>query len=123
MPKINRCESTRTLRFVARDATNPKAALLYWMGVPEPTSDASFHEVTERFAPLMQVVFPDERPGAFVNRNAVRAVLRTAMTKRLVFLDGSSLDVWNDRHCADICNLHSCWRHTCHPSRPAIPWM
>lgn len=123
MLMINRCESARILRFVARDATDPKAALLYWLDIPEPSREVSFYDVTQRYSPLTQVVFSDERPGAFVNENAVRTIVRAALTERLVFLDESWLDVWNDRNCADICNLHSCWRHTCHSSKPAIPWM
>ncbi|HKR47906.1 MAG TPA: hypothetical protein VJU59_50975 [Paraburkholderia sp.] len=113
MPITTTSTSSGTLRFVARDSGDPKAALLYWLGVAEPSRELSFVEVTQRFSPLMQVVFPDERPGAFVNREAVRDVLRSGHIERLVFLDGSWLNVWNDSECADICNLDSSGRHIC----------
>ena len=74
-------------------------------------------EITGRFGPLMQVVFPDDRPGAFVNRSALLVIQRFGTIDRLVFLDGSWLDVWNDRNCADICNLYSSRRHTCCPQK------
>lgn len=103
----------KTLRFVIRDPASPTAALLYWLGVREPSRDASFVEVTRRYGPLMQVVFADERPGAFVNREAVREVAESGAIDRLIFSDDSWLDVWSDSHCSDLCNLHSCRRHTC----------
>ncbi|HKU01046.1 MAG TPA: hypothetical protein VJS30_31595 [Paraburkholderia sp.] len=103
----------KTLRFVIRDPANPAAALLYWLGMREPSQDASFVEVTRRYGPLMQVVFADERPGAFVNRKAVREVVESGAIDRLVFSDDSWLDVWSDSCCSDLCNLHACRRHTC----------
>jgi hypothetical protein len=113
----------RGLRFIARDATNSTAALLYWLGADKPSTDASFAEVTQRFAPLMQVVFAEERPGAFVNRYAVREAHRSGTATRLIFLDGSWLDVWDDSHCSDICNLYSCWRQSCCARKFNLPWM
>jgi hypothetical protein len=103
----------KTLRFIAREPGSSTAALAYWLGVTEPSSEASLTELTRRFAPLMQVVFPDDRPGAFVNRSALLAIHQLGTIDRLVFVDGSSLDVWNDRACADICNLHSSLTHSC----------
>jgi hypothetical protein len=114
---------TRTLRFIVRDAVDQRAALLYWLGAAEPSTNASFAEVTQRFAPLMQVVFAQERPGAFVNRDAVREAHRSGTTTRLVFLDESWLDIWDDSHCADICNLFSCRRQSCCSRKFNLPWM
>ncbi|AXF05768.1 hypothetical protein CUJ88_45920 (plasmid) [Paraburkholderia hospita] len=121
MQTISRCRSDGTLRFVVRNPSVPTAALLYWLGMPEPSQDASFREATQRLSPLMQVVFADERPGAFVNRKVVREVIQSGVVDRLVFFDDSWLDVWNDSHCADICNLYSCRRHTCHLPEPLHP--
>jgi hypothetical protein len=114
---------TRTLRFIVRDAVDQRAALLYWLGAAEPSTNASFAEVTQRFAPLMQVVFAQERPGAFVNRDAVREAHRSGTATRLVFLDESWLDIWDDSHCADICNLFSCRRQSCCSRKFNLPWM
>jgi len=114
---------TRTLRFIVRDAVDQRAALLYWLGAAEPSTNASFAEVTQRFAPLMQVVFAQERPGAFVNRDAVREAQRSGTATRLVFLDESWLDIWDDSHCADICNLFSCRRQSCCSRKFNLPWM
>lgn len=47
-----------TLRFVARDVDDPRAALLYWLGCDEPSREGSLFDATQRFSPLMQVVFP-----------------------------------------------------------------
>ena len=110
---MNEFSGEKTLRFVARKAGSPTAALVYWLDVTEPSNEASVAEITGRFAPLMQVVFPDDRPGAFVNRNALLGIRPLGTIDRLVFLDGSWLDVWNDRDCADICNLYSSRKHTC----------
>jgi len=114
---------TRTLRFIVRDAVDQRAALLYWLDAAEPSTNASFAEVTQRFAPLMQVVFAQERPGAFVNRDAVREAHRSGTATRLVFLDESWLDIWDDSHCADICNLFSCRRQSCCSRKFNLPWM
>ncbi|HEY3537949.1 MAG TPA: hypothetical protein VGL01_11030 [Trinickia sp.] len=110
---MNELSGEKTVRFIARKPGSPTAALVYWLDGTEPSSEVSFTEVTQRFAPLTQVVFPDDRPGAFVNRSALLAIQHLGTIDRLVFLDGSSLDIWNDRDCADICNLHSSRRHTC----------
>ena len=110
---MNELSSERTLRFVARKAGSPRAALVYWLDVLEPSIEASVTEVIQRLGPLMQVVFPDDRPGAFVNRSALLDIQHLGIIDRLVFLDGSWLDVWNDRDCIDICNLYSSRRHTC----------
>jgi hypothetical protein len=101
---------TRALRFILRDAAAPTAALLYWLGAAKPSTNASFAEVNQRFAPLMQVVFAEERPGAFVNRDAVREAHCLGTATRLFLVDGSWLDIWDDSHCSDICNLHACRR-------------
>jgi hypothetical protein len=101
------------LRFVARDPEDPRGALLYWLGATEPVQAANFFELTQRFSPLIQVVFPDERPGAFVNLRAVRRVLRQGSLDCLYFLDGSRLDVWSGANCTDLCNLHLSRRHVC----------
>ena len=103
----------RSLRFIVRDASSPTAALLYWLGADQPSTNPSFVEATQRFAPLMQVVFPEERPGAFVNRDAVREAQRLGAATRLIFHDESWLDILDDSHCSDICNLYSCRRHAC----------
>jgi hypothetical protein len=113
----------RPLRFIVRDTANPTAALLYWLGAARPSTEASFVEVTQRFAPLMQVVFADERPGAFVNRGAVREAHQSGAATRLIFLDESWLDIWNDSHCSDICNLYSCRRRSCCSRKFILPWM
>lgn len=114
---MNELSGGKTLRFIARKAGSPTAALLYWLDVTQPSSEESVIEITGRFAPLMQVVFPDERPGAFVNRSALLDIQERGTIDRLIFLDGSSLDVWNDRNCADICNLYPSRRHTCCPPK------
>ena len=113
----------RALRFVMRDTANPSAALLYWLGAARPSTDASFAEITQRFAPLMQVAFLDERPGAFVNRDAVREAHQSGAGTRLIFLDESWLDIWDDSHCSDICNLYSCRRRSCCSRNFILPWM
>ena len=110
----------RPLRFVLRDAGNPRAALLYWLGAAKPSTYVSFAEVTRRLAPLMQVVFSDERPGAFVNRDVVRCAHQSGAATRLIFLDGSWLEVWDDSRCSDICNLYSCRRQSCCSPKPVL---
>ncbi|AUT70733.1 MULTISPECIES: hypothetical protein [Paraburkholderia] len=110
----------RPLRFVLRDAGNPTAALLYWLGAAKPSTYASFAEVTRRLAPLMQVVFSDERPGAFVNRDVVRRVHRSGTATRLIFQDESWLEIWDDSRCSDICNLYSCRRQSCCSPKPVL---
>ena len=89
-------------RFVARDAANPAAALVYWLGVQEPSREDSFFAAIQKFGPLMQLVLPDERPGVFVNRSAVHAVQNSGIVKRLVFKDQSSLDVRYGGPCSDL---------------------
>jgi hypothetical protein len=113
MQTINASPSNRGLRYVARDPQDTRTALLYWLGAALPARAANFSEVTQRLSPLMQVVFPDERPGVFVNQLAVREVLRNGSLERLIFLDGSWLDVWSGGSCTDLCNLHSSRRHIC----------
>jgi hypothetical protein len=83
----------KAVRFLARDVQDPGAALVYWLGVAEPSREMSFFEAARKFGPLMQLVLPDERPGVFVNRSAVHTVQDCGVVKRLVFADGSSLDV------------------------------
>ncbi|MFM0215467.1 hypothetical protein [Paraburkholderia caledonica] len=83
----------KTLRFLARDSKNPSAALVYWLGVTEPSCEPSFFDAVRKFGPLLQMVLPDERPGVFVKREAVHAVQDCGVVKRLVFKDQSSLDV------------------------------
>jgi hypothetical protein len=112
-----------TLRFIVRDAVDQRAALLYWLGAAEPSTNASFAEVTQRFAPLMQVVFAEERPGAFVNPDAVREMHRSGTATRLIFLDESWLDIWDDSRCSDICNLFSRRRQSCCSRKFNLPWM
>ncbi len=121
MQTISIFPGNQVLRFVVRDPACPRAALLFWLGVADPSRRASFSEVTEHFGPLMQVVFPDERPGAFVNREAVRQIVEAGGIDRIIFFDDSWLDVWNDNHCTDICNLYACPRHTCPPPRSIRP--
>lgn len=120
MQTLTSLSVARPLRFVLRDAGNPTAALLYWLGATKPSTYASFAEVTRRLAPLMQVVFPDERPGAFVNREVVRCVHRSPTATRLIFFDESWLDIWDDSRCSDICNLQSCRRQSCCSPTPTI---
>ncbi|WP_207000827.1 hypothetical protein [Trinickia mobilis] len=83
----------RTLRFLARDAGDPGAALAYWLEVEEPSCEPNFFDATQALGPLMQLVLPDDRPGVFVNRSAVDTVLDFGAVKRIVFKDGSWLDV------------------------------
>ncbi|AXF06018.1 hypothetical protein [Paraburkholderia hospita] len=92
------------LRMVERDARHPGAALVYWLGITEPSYEANFFEATRKFAPLMQLVLPDERPGVFVNRSAVHTVQDCGVLKRLVFKDDSSLDVRYSGPCSDLCD-------------------
>jgi hypothetical protein len=91
-----------TLRFLARDFQNPGAALVYWLGATEPSREASFFDAMQKYGPLMQLVLPDERPGVFVKRDAVRIVQDSGAVKRLVFKDGSSLDVRYAGECSDL---------------------
>ncbi|MGF6903610.1 hypothetical protein [Paraburkholderia phytofirmans] len=93
-----------TLRFLARDARNSGAALVYWEGVTEPSREPSFFDAMQKFGPLMQLVLPDERPGVFVKRSAVHTVQDCGVVKRLVFKDGSSLDVRYAGPCSDLYN-------------------
>ncbi|CAB3743556.1 hypothetical protein [Paraburkholderia rhynchosiae] len=92
----------KTLRFLARDVRNPGAALVYWLGVIEPSLEPSFFNAMQKYGPLMQLVLPDERPGVFVERDAVQRVQDSGVVKRLVFKDGSSLDVRYDGPCRDL---------------------
>ena len=94
----------RTLRLVARDANHPSAALVYWLGTTEPSHEANFFEATRKFGSLMQLVLPDERPGVFVNRNAVHTVQDYGVVKRLVFKDRSSLEVRYSGPRSDLCD-------------------
>ncbi|MBC8751896.1 MULTISPECIES: hypothetical protein [Paraburkholderia] len=99
------CQVTRkTLRFLARDARNPGAALVYWLGVREPSLESSFFHAMQKYGPLMQLVLPDERPGVFVKRDAVQRVQDSGILKRLVFKDESSLDVRYGGPCRDLFN-------------------
>lgn len=92
------------LRFLARDSRNPRVALVYWLGTAEPSREPSFSDAMDKYAPLMQLVLPDERPGVFVNRNAVHAVQDCGVVKRLVFKDQSSLEVRYSGPCSDLCD-------------------
>lgn len=113
MQTIPHFRTAPVLRFVARDADDPRAALLHWLGVAEPSRETSFFRVTQRFSALMQVVLPDERPGVFVNRLAIRTVLPAGCIKRLIFLDDSWLEIRYSGNCGDLCNLHPAWTHAC----------
>ncbi|WP_207633915.1 hypothetical protein [Paraburkholderia hospita] len=96
VPHIEASSYIRTeqrLRFLARDARNPWAALVYWLGATEPSRESSFFDAMQKFGTLMQLVLPDERPGVFVKRDAVQSVMDFGTVKRLVFKDGSALDV------------------------------
>lgn len=106
VPDVQRSLYTHTEsvpRFIARDSSNPAAALVYWLGVSEPSREDSFFEAIQKFGPLMQLVLPDDRPGVFVNRRAVHIVHSGGIVKRLVFKDLSSLDVRYDGPCSDLC--------------------
>jgi hypothetical protein len=94
----------KTLRMLMRDTQNPSAALVYWLGIAEPSFEANFFETTRKFGSLMQLVLPDERPGVFVNRSAVLTVQDCGVVKRLVFKDKSSLDVRYSGPCSDLCD-------------------
>src|SRR5260370_38665333 len=59
------------LRFLARDAQNPCAAIVYWLGATKPSRQPSFFVAMKKFGGLMQLFLPDERLGVFVNRDAV----------------------------------------------------
>ncbi|MFP3643050.1 hypothetical protein [Paraburkholderia sp. SIMBA_054] len=93
----------KTLRFLARDAQDPSAALVYWLGIAEPSREANFFEATRKFGSLMQLVLPDECPGVFVNRSAVHTFQDCGVVKRLVFKDRSSLEVRYSGSCSDLC--------------------
>ncbi|SDH26202.1 hypothetical protein SAMN04487926_103124 [Paraburkholderia steynii] len=90
---------------VARDAKHPSAALVYWLGITEPSHEANFFEATQHFGSLMQLVLPDERPGVFVSRSAVHTVQDYGVVKRLVFKDKSSLEVRYSGPCSDLCDV------------------
>jgi hypothetical protein len=92
----------QTLRFLARDSRDPSAALIYWLGVSEPSREPCFFDAMQKFGPLLQLVLPDERPGVFVKRDAVRTVQDCGVVKRLVFKDHSSLDVRYNGPCSDL---------------------
>ncbi|MFB9128561.1 hypothetical protein E2553_24900 [Paraburkholderia dipogonis] len=92
----------KTLRFLARDSQNPAGALVYWLGVTEPSRAPRFFEAMQKFGQLMQLVLPDERPGVFVKRSAVKLAQDYGDVKRLVFKDGSSLDVRYAGPCSDL---------------------
>lgn len=90
------------VRFLARDAKNPVVALVYWLGQRQPSIEPSFYHAMHKFAPLMQLILPDERPGVFVNRAAVHSVRDCGIVKRLVFKDQSSIEVRYSGPCADL---------------------
>jgi hypothetical protein len=90
------------LRFLARDPKIPGAALVYWLGVVEPSREPSFFNAMQKLSPLMQLVLPDERPGVFVRRSAVHVVQDYGVVKRLVFKDQSSLEVRYNGPCSDL---------------------
>jgi len=92
----------KSLRFLARDAQDRSAALVYWLGIAEPSHEPNFFDATRKFGSLMQLVLPDERPGVFVKRDAVHTVQDCGVVKRLVFKDRSSLDVRYDGPCSDL---------------------
>jgi hypothetical protein len=92
----------RTLRYLERDARNPGAALVHWLGETKPSLESSFFNAMQRYGPLMQLVPPDERPGVLVKREAVQKVHDTGVVKRLVFKDGSSLEVRYGGPCRDL---------------------
>jgi hypothetical protein len=95
------------VRFLARHSGDPSTVLIYWMGSAEPTRESSFFDAMQRYGPLMQLVLPDERPGVFVNRHAVGAVHGDGVVKRLVFKDGSLLDVRYDGDRTDLFSQRS----------------
>jgi hypothetical protein len=112
MKTINTSPTNRGLRYVARDPEDTRTALLYWLGTALPARAANFSEVTQRLSPLMQVVFPDERPGVFVTTcGASSDTQREPRTP--YFRGGSWLDVWSGGGCTDLCNLHASRRHKC----------
>jgi hypothetical protein len=39
----------KVLRMVARDVKHPSAALVYWLGIAEPSHEANFFEATRKF--------------------------------------------------------------------------
>ncbi|CAB4052734.1 hypothetical protein LMG9964_06424 [Paraburkholderia phenoliruptrix] len=78
------------------------AALVYWLGIAEPSHEPNFFDATRKFGSLMQLVLPDERPGVFVKRDAVHTVQDCGVVKRPVFKDRSSLDVRYDGPCSDL---------------------
>jgi hypothetical protein len=90
------------VRFLARDSSNHVAALVYWLGVAQPSREPSFFAAIQKFSPLMQLILPDERPGVFVNRGAVHIAHDCGIVKRLVFKDRSSLDVRYAGPCSDL---------------------
>ncbi|MFM0172399.1 hypothetical protein [Paraburkholderia sediminicola] len=94
----------QTLRFLARDSQIPSMALAYWLGDPEPSREPRFFDAMQKFGPLMQLVLPDERPGVFVQRATIQLVQDCGIVKRLIFKDGSSLDVRYAGPCSDLCD-------------------
>jgi hypothetical protein len=94
----------KTVRVLARDAQNPSAALVYWLGQVEPSREPNFFDAARKFGSLMQLVLPDERPGVFVNRSAVDTVEDCGFVKRLIFKDKSSLEVRYSGACSDLCD-------------------
>lgn len=94
----------RALRFLACNAHAPGIALVYWLGVVEPSRESHFFDAAQKFGPLMQLVLPDERPGVFVNRSAVQSVQDYGVVKRLVFKDGSWLDLRYAGPSSDLCH-------------------
>lgn len=94
--------SQHVVRFLARDSKNHVAALVYWLGIAEPSRESSFFAAMQKFSPLMQLILPDERPGVFVNRSAVHIALDCGIVKRIVFKDRSSLDVRYNGPCSDL---------------------
>jgi hypothetical protein len=99
----------QTLRYLARDPKIPGAALVYWLGVVEPSREPSFFDAMQKFRPLMQLVLPDERPESFVRRSAVHVVQDCGVVKRLVFKHQSSLDVRYDGPCSDLYDESTPW--------------
>jgi hypothetical protein len=103
--ELSSCVNTEPrLRFLARDAQNPGSAIVYWLGRTEPSRELSFFDAMQKFGSLIQLVLPDERPGVFVKRDAVQRVTDFGTVKRLVFKDGSCLDVRYEGQCSDLFN-------------------
>ena len=76
--------------------------MAYWLGETKPSLESSFFNAMQKYGPLMQLGPPNGHPDVFVKRESVQKVHDTGVVKRLIFKDGSSLEVRYAGPCRDL---------------------